>query len=87
MTVLVRDPSKLWAKLEVKSERLHVVTGDALDPVVVDTAVRGQEAIICWPLESSRAHNHVFRRNPDFDSSHGYTRCRAIGMHYRRRGW
>ena len=59
MTVLVRDPSKLWAKLEVKSERLHVVTGDALDPVVVDTAVRGQEAIICWPIESSRAQRET----------------------------
>ncbi len=39
VTELVRDPFKLEAKLEVKSERLHVVTGDALDSVVVRTAV------------------------------------------------
>jgi putative NADH-flavin reductase len=42
VTALVRDPSKL----EARSERLRVVAGDALDPVAVDAAVRGQEAVI-----------------------------------------
>jgi putative NADH-flavin reductase len=42
VTALARDPSKL----EAKSEHLHVVKGDALDPVVVDTAVCGQGAVI-----------------------------------------
>jgi putative NADH-flavin reductase len=42
VTVLVRDPSKL----EARHERLRIVTGDALDPAAVDTAVRGQEGVI-----------------------------------------
>ncbi len=42
VTVLVRDPSKL----EVQSEHLHIVTGDALDPAAVEAAVRGQDAVI-----------------------------------------
>lgn len=42
VTVLVRDPSKLV----VKSDRLHVLKGDALDPSAIDTAVRGQDAVI-----------------------------------------
>ena len=42
VTALVRDPSKI----EAGRERLHVVSGDALDPAAVDAAVRGQEAVI-----------------------------------------
>jgi putative NADH-flavin reductase len=42
VTVLIRDPSKL----ELRHEHVRVVIGDALDPVAVGAAVRGQEAVI-----------------------------------------
>jgi putative NADH-flavin reductase len=42
VTALVRDPSTL----DVPDGRLHVVPGDALDPVASDAAVRGQDAVI-----------------------------------------
>jgi putative NADH-flavin reductase len=41
-TVLVRDPSKLRSR----QERLRVLVGDILDPVSVDSAVAGQDAVL-----------------------------------------
>jgi putative NADH-flavin reductase len=46
VTALVRDPSKFGANLGARHERLNIVTGDALDPVAVDAAVLGQDAVI-----------------------------------------
>ena len=42
VTALVRDPSKF----EQSDEHLRLTVGDALDPVAVDAAVRGQDAVI-----------------------------------------
>ena len=43
VTALVRDP----AQMRVEHPRLAVVRGDVLDRVMVDTAMRGQEAVLC----------------------------------------
>jgi putative NADH-flavin reductase len=43
VTALVRDPSRLT----VVHPQLTVVRGDVLDPVSVDAAMRGQEAVVC----------------------------------------
>jgi len=40
VTVLVRDPSKL------KYKPTRVIVGDALDPVAIDKALEGQQAVI-----------------------------------------
>jgi putative NADH-flavin reductase len=42
VTILVRDP----ASVGVTHDRLHVLRGDALDPVAVEEAVQGQDAVI-----------------------------------------
>ncbi len=42
VTALVRDESKLGTT----HERLHIIVGDALDPVTVDGAVLGQESVV-----------------------------------------
>lgn len=42
VTVLVRDSSKLQSR----SERLRVLTGNVLDPASVDAAVTGQDAVL-----------------------------------------
>ncbi len=43
ITAVARDPSKL----AVFRDRLTVVRGDALNPAVVDRAVRGTDAVVC----------------------------------------
>jgi putative NADH-flavin reductase len=43
VTAFARDP----AKLGLQHAHLGVVQGDALDPVAVEKAVRGQDAVIC----------------------------------------
>ncbi len=41
-TAVARDPTKL----EGQGERLRVVRGDVLDPALVESAVRGQDAVV-----------------------------------------
>ena len=43
VTALARTPSRL----DVEHERLTVVRGDVMDPTSVESAVRGQEAVLC----------------------------------------
>ncbi|MFN7943434.1 MAG: SDR family oxidoreductase [Thermoanaerobaculia bacterium] len=43
VTAFVRNPGKL----RVDHPRLTIVQGDVLDPATVDTAMRGQEAVLC----------------------------------------
>lgn len=43
VTAFARDP----AKLEVSHPNLNVIRGDVLDPAAVQSAVQGQEAVLC----------------------------------------
>jgi len=52
VTALVRNP----ARLTVEHPRLTVIQGDVLDPRSVETAMRGQEAVLC-----ALGHKRFFR--------------------------
>lgn len=51
MTAFARTPSKL----DMKHERLTIVRGDVMDPASVETAVRGQDAVL-----SALGHKRFF---------------------------
>lgn len=55
---LARDPSKLNGR----RERVSVVTGDVLDPVAVDAAVAGQDAVV-WAISARGAGSRRTRRD------------------------
>ena len=59
VTAFVRDPSRINAR----HERLHIVVGDAFDPVSVREAVAGNEAVICV-LGSRTPSNPLHPRRP-----------------------